>query len=811
MEAETMLQAEIQDALSGMSPDQLETLAGREPTPVAPTRYAQYQEPGGDNYGEILITLPPRDPDGTDLGIANYRSSHWSEPNVLAHARYNERLADNGATVLFVEEIQSDWHQAGRERGYVPRRDPRAVRQTEAEIEAAQRALMDTDFSLASPGDLRDLDTAVGRAQVRNLAARMGRDVDEAGAAWDRTVAAREADSFARGFAEAAKADRDEALARAASESPEFMAIRSAADEAAKAADRDAAAVWAIEQRIQRRQGGDDVTGMMRELRAARDAAGESALRYAEMAAQVRDMHRQFALEHPAVIRAQEALTDARARADAAAAELDAAHQALGALQAHPEGVPDAPFKTTWPMLAFKRLLAHAVERGVAQISWATGQMQANRYGQGMSAGAVVWNQEAGTVEMPGTGAAPLRATSAADLRRVVGPDLAERLLAAPVEGNGTRTVLGSQHASIARPDEQVAGRPIRAGGKATGQAYFYDARLAQDVERLVKPLGGRLGSVRVNTAQPGSPPRWETVYSVAVTPQMREAVASGGLPLFSAREGGGLPPERAAEVRRVLDGPVVAEIPADQFPPDGRRLSDKVVEWLRGRGLDRVEVPGVGEVRVDERAVKDSIAHGVGRIKAMAFAAVPDVLQRGLLVDTVPFRDGPAGSTMSMFAAPIAIGGAPYVAMVLVRSDANARRMYVHEVVLRERLQSGAFETGAGAAGKAGAEQPPGAPTGAMRQVLRSVYGGNDKPAAEDPPPEPRAFGGLVGTPGLASGGLAAPDARDARLPQGDMPAPEVVSGLGVPPTIGGGTPDPETRGALQGLEMWRAAAALV
>jgi hypothetical protein len=48
----------------------------------------------------------------------NYESSHFDEPNILAHTRVNDRII-NGKKTLFVEEIQSDWHQAGRKKGYL--------------------------------------------------------------------------------------------------------------------------------------------------------------------------------------------------------------------------------------------------------------------------------------------------------------------------------------------------------------------------------------------------------------------------------------------------------------------------------------------------------------------------------------------------------------------------------------------------------------------------------------------------------------------------------------------------------------------
>jgi hypothetical protein len=47
-----------------------------------------------------------------------YKSSHWEQPNVLAHMRVQDRVGPNGEKVLHVEEIQSDWHQAGRQKGY---------------------------------------------------------------------------------------------------------------------------------------------------------------------------------------------------------------------------------------------------------------------------------------------------------------------------------------------------------------------------------------------------------------------------------------------------------------------------------------------------------------------------------------------------------------------------------------------------------------------------------------------------------------------------------------------------------------------
>ena len=118
-------------------------------------KYGDYQTPGGENYREILLKLPQesekiakadkklklfetayeRDPTQQnyaqmkmaelELDVAkktstNYKSQHWDDPNVLAHIRVQDRKGANGEKILHVEEIQSDWHQAGRKKGYGP-------------------------------------------------------------------------------------------------------------------------------------------------------------------------------------------------------------------------------------------------------------------------------------------------------------------------------------------------------------------------------------------------------------------------------------------------------------------------------------------------------------------------------------------------------------------------------------------------------------------------------------------------------------------------------------------------------------------
>ena len=119
------------------------------------TRHEKWQLPGGKNYREIKLMLPlsenPKEIASRAVAKAQadytmdnsyenytklldarakadainanwtpteYKSSHFSEPNILAHARVSDRTGPNGEKILHVEEIQSDWHQAGRKKGY---------------------------------------------------------------------------------------------------------------------------------------------------------------------------------------------------------------------------------------------------------------------------------------------------------------------------------------------------------------------------------------------------------------------------------------------------------------------------------------------------------------------------------------------------------------------------------------------------------------------------------------------------------------------------------------------------------------------
>lgn len=113
---------------------------------VLGTKYGNYTLPGGENYREVLLTLPSRRPSIKDMtraeynaaiekadreGINDYDSRHWDQPNVLAHIRINDRTDADGNKVLFVEEIQSDWGQEGKKKGFAPKNIEKQLKASE--------------------------------------------------------------------------------------------------------------------------------------------------------------------------------------------------------------------------------------------------------------------------------------------------------------------------------------------------------------------------------------------------------------------------------------------------------------------------------------------------------------------------------------------------------------------------------------------------------------------------------------------------------------------------------------------------------
>jgi len=146
--------------------DALQNINDLRSRPDAATKHDSYVEPGAveGSYRELLLRLPEKaakarviqaedglfyiqhsphersevahasrqsaesvlakSPPSMEPPSETYKGGHYGDtPNTLAHVRFNDRTSEHGKT-LFIEEIQSDWHQEGRKKGYKTDVDP---------------------------------------------------------------------------------------------------------------------------------------------------------------------------------------------------------------------------------------------------------------------------------------------------------------------------------------------------------------------------------------------------------------------------------------------------------------------------------------------------------------------------------------------------------------------------------------------------------------------------------------------------------------------------------------------------------------
>jgi len=111
------------------------------------TEYHDYQEPGGKNYREVLLKVP-----SSEKYDDNFRSSHWSDPNVISHIRMNDRVDADNKNVLFIEELQSDWAQEGRKKGFTPKDFDKQISEGEKRLEQLRDQLAVIKNKLDQPG-----------------------------------------------------------------------------------------------------------------------------------------------------------------------------------------------------------------------------------------------------------------------------------------------------------------------------------------------------------------------------------------------------------------------------------------------------------------------------------------------------------------------------------------------------------------------------------------------------------------------------------------------------------------------------------
>lgn len=175
-------------------------------------------------------------------------------------------------------------------------------------------------------------------------------------------------------------------------------------------------------------------------------------------------------------------------RANAEGGEYAALHgeelQLLDAMNALHDGIPDAPFRTTWPLQLFKRALREAVESSKQWIGWTTGDTQNERYDLSKQVDRIeVYPLE----KLPGHVAIKAFKDGELVVRHDVPkeqmPDIIGKDAAAKAEEQLTNNKFNGQ--AILKGDD------LKVGGQ--GMKGFYDNILPKEVGKYVKQWGGRV------------------------------------------------------------------------------------------------------------------------------------------------------------------------------------------------------------------------------------------------------------------------------------------------------------------------------
>lgn len=372
-------------------------------------KFDNYTLPGAENYRELLLTLPlklDREAEASrimgedawsrmhqsqrDLLTASatnpalegtFRSAHWTEPNVLAHIRFSDRVDSEGKRSLHLEEIQSDWHQKAR----------KARHQAVLEVAKAQGISLE-EAEAKVPADV----------------------------GYDRTAKKPEL-------------------------GPEFS-VRKMTQEDVDAEGSGFVGAWGLF---------DDGDNMIDFLSSTEVTQEQAAQQFAESAVAT-GVH----------------LEDFGGKSS---------------------GIPNAPFKKTWPELAFRRALRWAVENGYDQVTWSTGEQEAALYDLSKQvdqievrkevAGRYVWGASKEGKEIIGA-----RTTNnLAELEDEIGKDLADKAQTQP-EGEW----------------KVYSGLDLKIGSE--GMVGFYDKQLVNIAKKMAKKYGARVDMVQIGKAADETP-----------------------------------------------------------------------------------------------------------------------------------------------------------------------------------------------------------------------------------------------------------------------------------------------------------------
>lgn len=143
-------------------------------------QWGERTEDGGENYREMLLVNDnyKGDPayrmaeDGASHLHSFRAGAHYDESNIIFHVRVKDRAAEDGGKVLYVEELQSDWAQRGRDNGFFNEGQTKTRDEITVEIKSVEdqmQAIREQNPEVLEKQEVSNLDTNDLRPRGRRL------------------------------------------------------------------------------------------------------------------------------------------------------------------------------------------------------------------------------------------------------------------------------------------------------------------------------------------------------------------------------------------------------------------------------------------------------------------------------------------------------------------------------------------------------------------------------------------------------------------------------------------------------------------
>lgn len=193
--------------------------------------------------------------------------------------------------------------------------------------------------------------------------------------------------------------------------------------------------------------------------------------------------------------------------------------------------VPDAPLKKNWHEMSFRRVARMAAEEGYDRIAWTPGKMQAERYNLSTRISEIhLSGSNFKAYDLNGDEAISRTGVRPEDLPELIGKEAADRLMSQEAK-NGLRSLTGQE---------------LEVGGE--GMKGFYDKMLKNYASKWGKKFGSKVGVTKIPAVYEGRLPDDQLrslkdaqlgggheVWSMPVTPKMKDSVLKKGVPFFGA------------------------------------------------------------------------------------------------------------------------------------------------------------------------------------------------------------------------------------------------------------------------------------